>query len=134
MQAKLGAAPPVRTDVPLLTFRVGDLRLALPLSTICGLAEPRPIRRVHGAPAAVVGLTEWRGELVTVIDLRTLLDAPPDGVPACLLRLAPPYEHVALQLPELGRIERADDVPGEDWTRLEPEALLRAVAFAVDRG
>ena len=112
----------------MLLFRLERRAYALPLSSVEGLGEIGEVRRVPGAPRGVLGLTEWRGRLLSVLDLPRLLDdAPQEGRP-CLVRLAAPLTHCALYVPssvQLERVESADrDEPhawGDPGPRLEHE-------------
>lgn len=74
-------------------------RYALSLDAVAGLGEPGPIRKVHGAPRAVLGLVEWRGRLLTVVDLPRLVDD--EGCPGapCIVRLGTPLDNLALYVP-----------------------------------
>lgn len=103
--------------IGMLLFRLGNRRYALPSSAISGLADAGPVRTVPGAGSAVLGLTEWRGSLLTVVDVAALLGGRPAGdAPASMLRLAPPLEHTALYLPasvQLGSGE-ISPAPGSD--------------------
>ena len=83
----------------VLMFDLESCRYALRAAAVNGLAECGPLREVPGAPPAVMGLVEWRGHLLTVLDLPQLLGhATPNG-PACLIRLAPPLQGTSLFLP-----------------------------------
>ena len=42
------------------------------LDRVAGVDDPGEMRIVPGAPPSVVGLTEWRGRVVTVLDLAIL--------------------------------------------------------------
>lgn len=92
----------------MLLFRLERRAYALPLGCVDGLGDPGQIRRVPGAPTGVLGLTEWRGRLLSVLDLPRLLDdAPHEGRP-CLVRLAAPLAHCALYVPSSVRLERVE--------------------------
>ncbi len=83
----------------LLMFDLDSCHYALRAAAVNGLAECGPVREVPGAPRALLGLVEWRGHLLTVLDLPQLLGhATPNG-PACLIRLAPPLQGTSLFLP-----------------------------------
>ncbi len=117
---------------PLLTFRLSRSAYGLPLATIAGVAEPIACRPVPGAPRAVLGLAEWRGCLLTVVDLAALLHETPGHGPATLVRLAPPLDRTALLVGAAVRLEPAGD---DGVTRLDPAAVLaRLEAEIVSRG
>ena len=87
-----GPVPPAR----VLLLAIAERRFALPAEIVAGLADCGPIYPVPGAPPVVLGLAEWRGSVVTVLDLQPTLGAPPSDAPACLVRLRPPLQHIAL--------------------------------------
>ena len=58
----------------VLVFRVGQEWLALSMSSVWEVAEPRPIRSIpHRGSGIVLGLASIRGELVVCISLSRLL-------------------------------------------------------------
>jgi chemotaxis signal transduction protein len=100
-----------------IVFVLGGRRYALRVAAAAGLAECGPIREVPGAPPAVVGLTEWRGNILTVLDLPHLLGHPPGEAPPCLVRLASPMDRAALLLTAnvtMGEFGGVSGVPEED--------------------
>lgn len=80
----------------MLVFALDRQRYALRASTISGLADCGTVRKVPGAPPEILGLAEWRGELVTVLNLPRLLGHRPRDTPRRLVRLAPPLDLTAL--------------------------------------
>lgn len=123
----------------VIRFRLGVEQFGIRVAEIGGVANCGPIREVPGAPSCVLGLTEWRGSLLTVLDLPRLLDREAPEDPACLIRLAPPMEQTAFFLPATVQLverepERADAIngapeevtPAPDRLRLvRPLELLR---------
>jgi hypothetical protein len=109
----------------VLTITLVRRRHWLGLSHVAGVAPPCDLWRVPGAPDAVLGLAEWRGSVLTVLDLPRLVG---EGV-ACprpwLVRLAPPLDHVALACPALPVVGLPDD---PDAAPLDPAALLARLA------
>jgi hypothetical protein len=81
-----------------LLFALGGRNYAIRVAAVGGVADSGPIREVPGAPSSVVGLTEWRGNVLTVLDLPHLLGHPPGDAQPCLVRLAPPLHQAALLL------------------------------------
>jgi chemotaxis-related protein WspB len=65
----------VRTHV--LHLFAGDQRYALPSAHVVEVVPSVPLRKVPGAPAAVAGLLDYRGQVVPVVDLARRLGAPP---------------------------------------------------------
>jgi len=80
----------------VLLFTLGGRGYALRASDVKGLADPDPWRTIPGAPPGVAGLVEWRGNILTVLDLPLLLGLDRTEGPPCLIRLAPPMHHAAL--------------------------------------
>jgi len=115
---------PERAEMHLV-FRLGEREYALALAAIDGLADVGPIRPVRQSPAGVLGLTEWKGQLLTVLDLPALLgQATPNGS-ASLVRLAPPLDQVALYLP--GNLHLSSEPLGQSEdspTVLQPQQLV----------
>lgn len=108
------ASPPPPGE-RILLFELGSCHHAIRSSLVAGLAECGELRPVPGAPPAVAGLAEWRGHLLTVLDLERALAQPPGESPPCLVRLAPPLQHTALRLRStlrpafVGGLEADDD-------------------------
>jgi len=92
----------------LLRFRLGADGYAVPCSAVSALFECGELYPVPGAPAAVLGLSAWRGNLLTVVDLHRVLSAPACGAPPCLLLLAAPLQQTALCLRAALRMEELD--------------------------
>ncbi len=107
----------------VLMFDLESCRYALRAAAVNGLAECGPVREVPGAPRALLGLVEWRGHLLTVLDLPQLLGhATPNG-PACLIRLAPPLQGTSLFLPVNVRMATlASPTPAAEPGAAEPGA------------
>jgi chemotaxis signal transduction protein len=99
-----------------LLFEFSGRSYGLKLGAVEGLGEPGSIRSVAGAPDAVLGLSDWKGRLLTVVDLAALLGeqppAPEEREP-CLVRLASPLEHTALWVPVAVRL---------GWVAAEPDS------------
>jgi hypothetical protein len=150
---------PLETRGPVaeraLLFEFDRRAYGLRLASVDGLAEAGEIRGVAGAPSSVLGLSDWRGRLLTVVDLASLLN---EAVPAggrqdgCLVRLAPPLENTALWIPvavRLGWVAAEPDAPGAELLHalsleapsalerqrprfIEPVALIRALAAQLE--
>jgi hypothetical protein len=111
--------PAARSPEKALTILLTGRRFALGLEQVWGVGPPRDVRFVPGAPDTVAGLTEWRGSILTVLDLPRILGVGRAGDRPWLVRLAPPFEHVALACPALPAI-----ASGEGSTPLEPASLV----------
>jgi chemotaxis signal transduction protein len=116
-------APAEPAEERRLVFSLASGSYGLRLEAIAGVAEPSALRPVPGAPPGVLGLTEWGGRPVTVLDLpRLIREGPGKGDPS-LVRLAVPFDHLALYVPARLRVEEAPL-----GTLLEPTELVEAVA------
>lgn len=60
----------------LLTFSLGGERYAVELRYVVEVFRLPMLSPLPGAPAPVFGLTAWRGELLTLLDLRRILGLP----------------------------------------------------------
>ena len=52
---------------------IGGSRYALPMSSVDEVGRPPAITRVPGLPAWVTGVANWRGRVLAILDLRSLL-------------------------------------------------------------
>jgi purine-binding chemotaxis protein CheW len=64
------AAP---AGVEMLTFSLGRERFAIPSSNVFAVFSLAELVPLPGATAPVVGLTRWRGDVLTILDLRSLV-------------------------------------------------------------
>jgi chemotaxis signal transduction protein len=122
----------------VLRFALGENEYALRLRDVAGLASLGPVRAVPGAPPEVVGLAEWRGSLLTVLDLPLLLGrgaAERDERETCLVQLAAPLRGVAFFLPAPVYLWRGDAEPGDSaWISIDAHRLVRDLESRVRRG
>jgi purine-binding chemotaxis protein CheW len=121
----------------LVLFRVGPLVCAAPATAVREILPGQRATRIPGAPAAVQGLINVRGELVTLIDGGTLLGVAGD-------RRQADGTVVLLRWGELGIAVTVDEVldlvpladstlaPREDLAGIDP-AIVRAVGRHGDR-
>lgn len=65
--------------VRILVFRVADLLCGAEARTVREILSVQAAVRVPGAPDAVAGLINVRGQLVTLVDGRRALGYPPNG-------------------------------------------------------
>ena len=63
--------------VELVLIRLGGCRYALPMASVAEVGRPPSLTRVPGLPAWVAGVANWRGRVLAVLDLRSLLAADP---------------------------------------------------------
>lgn len=59
----------------LVVVRLGGCRYALPMGSVAEVGRPPGLTRVPGLPAWVAGVANWRGRVLAVLDLRSLLAA-----------------------------------------------------------
>lgn len=59
----------------LVLVRLGGCRYALPMASVAEVGRPPALTRVPGLPAWVAGAANWRGRVLAVLDLRSLLAA-----------------------------------------------------------
>ena len=85
-------AEPVRLDTAvkelLLAVRVGTQSLAIRLSEINGLFADKMVTPVPGGHAALRGIAGFRGAIVPVYDLKTVLGEASDAPPRWLVTAA----------------------------------------------
>jgi purine-binding chemotaxis protein CheW len=70
--------PPALAE--LVVVRLGGCRYALPMASVAEVGRPPSLTRVPGLPAWVAGVANWRGRVLAVLDLRSLLAAPLDDL------------------------------------------------------
>ena len=70
----------METAEDLVVVRLGGCRYALPMASVAEVGRPPALTRVPGLPAWVAGVANWRGRVLAVLDLRSLLAAPPDSL------------------------------------------------------
>jgi hypothetical protein len=116
---------PERPGNRFIGFRVGVSEYAIELEHISGLADCGPIRKVDGTPTEILGLVEWRGRILTVLDLPALLGKPPCDGPMCLIRLSGSMARTALSVPAPVSFLSADhNLPGSDVAMIDPAELV----------
>lgn len=114
----------------LLVFRVADVVAAVEATTVREILPSHASTRIPGAPPAVLGLINVRGELVTLVrghDLVGVAEPGPGGATVILLRWA--GRGVAVTVDEVldlvpasdAALTARDDLPGID------PRLVRAV-------
>jgi len=119
--------------VRLLLWRAGGARCGAPLEQLREVLPALPLARIPGAPAAVSGVANVPGELVTVVDGRTLLGEA-DAIPAqaiVLVRVGRRTIGLAVdEVEDLVTVSDAVLVPGqrsaEAWTaQVDDGAVVR---------
>lgn len=94
-----GSVPQDSPAERILIFRLEDELHAIRVNDIGGVVSCEGLRALPGSPAGVLGVAEWRGAVLAVLDLPGYLGRAAPDEPACLIRLAPPLEQTALYLP-----------------------------------
>lgn len=61
----------------VVVVRLGGSRYALPLGAVDEVGRPPSLTRVPGLPSWLAGVANWRGRVLAVLDLRSLLVASP---------------------------------------------------------
>lgn len=77
--SKMQAAPARRASsdaIDHIVFRLGDQRYAVPVGKVVELDKPPTCAVVPNTPSFVQGVTNVRGDILSVIDLRALLGIP----------------------------------------------------------
>ena len=126
------APSPAGPSDRFLSFRAGSRLYAIPLAQVTGLADCGPVRAVAGTPPEVLGLSEWRGRLLTVLDLTGLLGEPESTGPMCLIRLSGSMTRTALRVPAPVALLTSGDVVSENsqeahrdrYTLVDPAELV----------
>lgn len=72
--AASSALPPEAVDHIL--FRLGEQRYAVPVGKVVELDKPPSCAVIPNTPSFVLGVTNVRGDILSVIDLRALLGIP----------------------------------------------------------
>ncbi|MDP9001246.1 MAG: chemotaxis protein CheW [Myxococcota bacterium] len=118
----------------LVGFVVGDVEYAVAISRIREIANPLPLVALPHAPRSVVGVADYRGEVVAVVDLRARFGLPAaeatrrtkwlvvdvDGVGAT-------HDEGSLHVAGAGRAPESSQRPGA-----MPSPSRRLVAMVVD--
>lgn len=110
-----------REAVPMLFFRVGSLRCALPLEEIIEVLPFTACTPVPEAPPELMGAINVRGSIQAVLDLAVLLDQTIDkSTPGYLLLLKKSSALRADSVEEVRRIALEDwQAPGETFSDLK---------------
>ncbi|WP_244442655.1 chemotaxis protein CheW [Azospirillum lipoferum] len=117
-------------SLAFVTMTVGDLRLALPMSSVQAVIRPPELVRIPLGPPGLEGLAHWHGDAVPVLDLATALGRE-GGAPATRETRVVLVEHrgqpVGLRVDAMAGIlrsdpDRIDPVTAEDGG-LDPAML-----------
>lgn len=97
----------------VLRCRSGALEWAVADTLVREVAASVPLARIPGAPAAVLGLGNLRGALLTVVDTRQLLGQPTSQAPGGVVVVEAGGRRVALAVDEVDDLHL---VPVEAFT------------------
>jgi purine-binding chemotaxis protein CheW len=61
----------------LVGFTVGDVKYAVPIARVKEIANPIAVVALPHAPHAILGVADYRGDVVPVVDLRTRFGLTP---------------------------------------------------------
>lgn len=67
------------TPVETIVVRLGRGRFATDLASVAEVGRVPVITRIPGVPTWLAGAANWRGRILPILDLRTLLGAPTTG-------------------------------------------------------
>jgi purine-binding chemotaxis protein CheW len=115
----------------LLLVRVGDIVVAVDATAVREILGPQAVTRIPGAPPAVRGMINVRGELVTLVQGSVLLGRADDGPGETVVLMRWRETGVAVTVHEVvdlisvpdAELTRREDLPGID------PALVRAVGM-----
>lgn len=94
----------VAAMVEMCSVRLGKMLLGMPIThilEIAGSARPKPVPL---APAFIGGLVHYRGDVLTTVSLRQLLDLPPKEGPQDLLVLESSGGYFGLLVDSVGEV------------------------------
>jgi purine-binding chemotaxis protein CheW len=60
----------------LVGFAVGEVQYAVPIARVKEITNPMTLVELPHAPRSIVGVSDYRGEVVPVVDLRTRFGLP----------------------------------------------------------
>jgi purine-binding chemotaxis protein CheW len=112
--------------VQAVVIRLGGTRYALDMDAVGEVGRPPRVTRLPGVPEWVAGVANWRGRVLAVVDVRSLLLAATDELPASGRVVVLSRGGVTVGL----LAERVDGVATIELARVEP-ALPTLASSAV---
>lgn len=106
--ASFGKEAPREDLLEVLVFRCGGERYAFETAHVAHVCPRLPITRIHGTPNYVVGIVAQEGEVISVIDLRSLLALP-------VAQLVDQEAIIVLRNETMEFGVLADEILGVDW-------------------
>ncbi len=100
----------------LATFRLGELLLGIDIRCIREINRVTDFTPVPDAPPQVRGVVNLRGDVVTVINLRTILDLPPQEITPWTRLMIVQSEDEAIgvlvdRVSDVATVQRAEEEP-----------------------
>jgi len=106
-------------EQPWLLFRLGQEQYALPLIQARRVLVAEPITPVPGAPALILGVQNYQGRLLAVLDTARLLGTPCDQQPQHVVVVA----HEGIELGCL--VTRVEDIIAVSAQVIQPAGTAR---------
>jgi purine-binding chemotaxis protein CheW len=108
--AERKAAGPGLSTCAVLVFGLGAERYAIELSELAEVFPYRGCTAVPGAPPALIGVLNVRGEIRSVVDLRRVLELPPcdDSTTGYVLMLRQPGRAVGFKVDRVDHVRQID--------------------------
>ena len=104
----------------LVGFVVGDVAYAVPIVDVQEIVTPLPLTELPHSPPAVAGVTDHRGHVIPIIDLRSRF-----GLPAHPDRIRSKWILIRSQERVLGlAVDRVTDVFGTGGVDIRPAPTL----------
>jgi purine-binding chemotaxis protein CheW len=103
--------PPLR----ILVWHAGAVRCGAPITSVQEVLAVPPVTPIPGTPAAVRGVANVRGELVTIVDGRRLVDQPGVGRGEDLVLVRVAGRLIGLE------VDRVDDLHAVAADAAEPD-------------
>lgn len=66
-------------DMQIVNFTIGEVNYGVPVEQVREVRDMQTVTPVPGSPAFVEGVTNLRGQIITVMDLRKRLNLPDKG-------------------------------------------------------
>ena len=60
----------------LVGFLIGDVSYAVPIAVVREISKPLTVVALPHAPPAVIGVADYRGEVIPVLDMRARFGLP----------------------------------------------------------
>jgi len=110
-------------EIELLTFILGAERYAIEIDDVVEISETRPATRVPNATQGTVGIFSLRGQIVTLLDIRSKLkQAPAKGIKDP--RIVVVRDGSGLAGFEVDRVLRPSKI---DRNAIEPQPVVAAI-------